>query len=424
MEKTKSPLKTQLTSWFLACGIIPMLIVAVIGYVVANRSLNEMEDLGEGALTEGATQSLTTLRESKQIEIGKYFEERKGDMAVLLETMSTLRTEAFETLTAVSEYKTEVLETWINDREADIHAIPLNPFYVRSSQALLGTDGVAADRARIEVLNEFKTYQALHGHYNEMMILDLKGIPLVSLTGSTEDFSELNCFRGALSNARSTMKGGECHDLFVGPIEFSEALNSATICMGHVIRDPETFEPIAVLTANCNIDKIDGIMQNGLGLGETGESYLVGSDKMMRSNARLVPTKTIFEKEVDSAGVQRMFAERDDRRGAGFCKNEIYEDYRGQLVLAHNHYLRSLDVAVITEIDLAEAFCPKDEQGIFFLDKYKEMYGYYDVFLIDPNGYCFFSSEKESDERIWLELTGFCAPIRSSTIRQKRLRIA
>ncbi|NOX33457.1 MAG: methyl-accepting chemotaxis protein [Deltaproteobacteria bacterium] len=54
---------------------------------------------------------------------------------------------------------------------------------------------------------------------------------------------------------------------------------------------------------------------------------------------------------------------------------------------------------MLAEIDVAEAFCPKDKQGKYFYEKYTKMYGYYDLFLINPDGNCFYTVAKEADYR-------------------------
>ncbi|MBZ0097608.1 MAG: HAMP domain-containing protein, partial [Taibaiella sp.] len=53
--------------------------------------------------------------------------------------------------------------------------------------------------------------------------------------------------------------------------------------------------------------------------------------------------------------------------------------------------------SIIAEIDVAEAMCPKDSNGDVFFKGYKEKYGYYDLFLINPDGYIFYTVEQEPD---------------------------
>ncbi len=59
--------------------------------------------------------------------------------------------------------------------------------------------------------------------------------------------------------------------------------------------------------------------------------------------------------------------------------------------------VQGLEWAILAEVDAAEAFCPVDEDGRIFYEKYVEGYGLYDLFLINPDGYCFYTAAKEAD---------------------------
>ncbi|MCP3952658.1 MAG: methyl-accepting chemotaxis protein, partial [Desulfobacterales bacterium] len=52
---------------------------------------------------------------------------------------------------------------------------------------------------------------------------------------------------------------------------------------------------------------------------------------------------------------------------------------------------------MLSEADVAEAFSPVDASGNEFYVKYQKMYGYYDLFLVNPDGYCFYSAAREAD---------------------------
>lgn len=58
------------------------------------------------------------------------------------------------------------------------------------------------------------------------------------------------------------------------------------------------------------VDKINGIMQQSAGLGETGETFLVAEDKLMRSNSRFATegATTIFNQLVDTEAVAAAFS--------------------------------------------------------------------------------------------------------------------
>jgi methyl-accepting chemotaxis protein len=147
------------------------------------------------------------------------------------------------------------------------------------------------------------------------------------------------------------------------------------------------------------IDRLNAIMAERAGLGETGETYLVGPEKLMRSDSYLDsknhsvvasfkhPEKGKVETAAATAAV------------SGKTGAEVIIDYNGNPVLSAYTPVKVGDLTwgLLVEIDVAEAFCPKDQDGKYFFEKYKEMYGYYDLFLINPDGYCFYTVAKEAD---------------------------
>ena len=75
------------------------------------------------------------------------------------------------------------------------------------------------------------------------------------------------------------------------------------------------------------IDKIAAIMDERTGLGETGETYAVGKDLLMRNNSRFAAEEgedVTFVQKVDTVATQQAFE--------GNSGKEIIDDYRGQPV--------------------------------------------------------------------------------------------
>ena len=144
------------------------------------------------------------------------------------------------------------------------------------------------------------------------------------------------------------------------------------------------------------------------GLGKTGETYLVGSDLLMRSDSYLDPihhsVKASFTDPIK--GKVDTIAVSDSLKGESGSK--IIMDYNNNLVLSSYLpiQLEGFTWALIAEIDMSEAFAPqfhgerqvkeKKWQNDFF-SKFVENTGYYDLFLIDVSGFCFYSVTKESD---------------------------
>jgi len=70
----------------------------------------------------------------------------------------------------------------------------------------------------------------------------------------------------------------------------------------------EDGELLGVLVFQMPIERLNGILQNSDGLGETGETYLVGQDFLMRSDSRFAEESTILKRRVDIDAVRLALA--------------------------------------------------------------------------------------------------------------------
>ncbi len=97
---------------------------------------------------------------------------------------------------------------------------------------------------------------------------------------------------------------------------------------------------------------VNRIMQFTAGMGETGETYLVGPDLLMRSDSRFSDESAILTQAVDTDAVRRAL---DGEVGV-----EIADDYRGEKVITAFGPLafEGLQWAVIAEMDLEEVLSP------------------------------------------------------------------
>ena len=86
------------------------------------------------------------------------------------------------------------------------------------------------------------------------------------------------------------------------------------------------------------------------GMGETGEFYIVNSDKLMVTDSRFI-NDAVLRQIVDTEGVQAAF-----ENGTGMAG--IYPDYRGVPIVGVSRYFEEMDWAVVAEKDVAEAFAP------------------------------------------------------------------
>jgi len=102
---------------------------------------------------------------------------------------------------------------------------------------------------------------------------------------------------------------------------------------------------------------INTMLQQRAGMGDTGESYIVGEDLLMRSNLRFEKESTVLKRKNDTEGSR---AALEGKEGT-----DVIEDYRGIAVLSAYSPVglkeslgTDFDWALLSEIDEAEAFAP------------------------------------------------------------------
>jgi methyl-accepting chemotaxis protein len=117
----------------------------------------------------------------------------------------------------------------------------------------------------------------------------------------------------------------------------------------------------AIIVFQIDIERISSLLSDKIGMGETGETYLVGEDFLMRSNSRSIPENAVLNQKVDSKSVALSLKHQSGTM-------EIENDYRGASVLTAYSHLElneklgtDFEWAIITQIDKTDAFS--------FLDK-------------------------------------------------------
>ncbi len=390
----KMKLGTKLMVAFLAVGVIPF---AVIGITSMLKSSDALESQAYG--------QLEAVRGIKKGQIEKYFAERQGDMAVLVETVGTLRKEAFAKLEAVRQIKKTQIENYFKERLGDVSVLSKNDTVLRSLQAFEEafeadgdrTGGYAWKAAESEFASWLEQYKEEYGYY-DLFLIHNDGD--VIYTVAKESDLGANLVSGTLKSSPlgklfSKAKSGVALQDFE---PYAPSDNEPCAFVGApVIKAGQT---IGVVALQLPLKAINGIMQERTGMGETGEVYLVGSDNRMRSDSFLDPqehsVKASFAGTVEKNGVDTEAAKAALEGDTG---SHVIRDYNGNPVLSSFAPLdiEGLNWAILAEIDVAEAFSPVDEGGQEFYAKYQELYGYYDLFLLNPNGYVFYTVTREAD---------------------------
>src|SRR6056297_352573 len=117
------------------------------------------------------------------------------------------------------------------------------------------------------------------------------------------------------------------------------------------------------------LDRVNSIMQERTGMGETGESYLVGPEKLMRSDSFLDPENHSVQASFARPQTGRVDTEASRSALAGEVDAKIISDYTGHPVLSAFGPVAIYDTqwALISEINEAEVREPINALTLFIL---------------------------------------------------------
>ncbi|NNG02781.1 MAG: HAMP domain-containing protein [Inquilinus sp.] len=201
----------------------------------------------------------------------------------------------------------------------------------------------------------FRKFLRERGYY-DVFLFDLEGNLVYTVfkeldyatnleTGEWKDTDLGNAFRAA----RASATAGEIVFFDFKPYAPSHGAPASFIATSIIGANGD---PVGVLTFQMPIDRINAVMGITAGLGETGESYIVGEDRLMRSDSRSSDESTILAQSIDTDAVSRALA-----GGSGLVAET---GYRGHAVLAaHTPFdFGGAHWAIIAEIEIDEVEAP------------------------------------------------------------------
>ncbi len=332
----KMNLSTKIISLFIIGGLVPLSAIGILSYYSSSKALQEQ-----------AFNQLVSVRNVKQAFIDDWFTKRKCDAVTLAKNEMVIA--------AVKEFKKAFTELGA-EKIRDLY-ITKNPFPAgKKLEYFDAQDGSNYSKLHARLHPVFKQYLEEYAYYDIFLVDADTGNILYTV------FKELDFGSNLVSGPYNTSNIARLY----------KDVTSSNVVNGHSSAklidfesyapsngDPASFiaSPIydgnqktGVLIFQMPINKIDAVMQERSGLGETGETYLVGADKLMRSNSRFSEKPTVLVNKVDTEAVKEAIGGKTD------CK--IISDYRGVPVLSAYAPFNVLGMnwAIIAEIDKAEAF--------------------------------------------------------------------
>ncbi len=246
----------------------------------------------------------------------------------------------YDRLEAVAALKEDELNRWVNDQHEELVHLSTESILIANARALADAKEGSPEykNARAKMLELFAEEIESHPSFREISLLSaVGGKVLVSTNVESEGqyrVSDTYYTQGRL-------------DYYVQNVYTSPQTGQPAMTLSAPVRDAGG-KLLGVTAIHINLDRLDSIILQRAGLGETGETYLVDRHSNFISAARFGERE--FPRGVHTQGIDEAL------RGAdGFGQYLNYEDIP---VLGAYHWVNEREMALLSEISQREAFAP------------------------------------------------------------------
>jgi methyl-accepting chemotaxis protein len=286
--------------------------------------------MSKEALVENSYHSLTMVRDMKKFQIEKFFADRMGDIRVLS------RSEDLRNLTTGLLYAKKELNV-----KADA------PFPAKNSL----------------VLDEYRDFEAYFQNYikdynyYDLLVLSNEGHVMYSV--AKEDDLGANLATGSLSESplaqawRQALQSKE--PSFTDMKPYAPSKGAPAMFLSTRVHIEEGVEVILVLHVSDEV--VNALMRYRKDYGQSQEDYLVGSDKLMRSDSYLDPKNHSLKASFEDPSLGSVDTEATREALSGKEGTKIIIDYNNTPVLSSYSTIKigdNITWAIISEIDEAE----------------------------------------------------------------------
>ena len=261
-------------------------------------------------------------------------------LAAYWNSSATLENEARTRLNALIESRKASLGSYLGSIEEDLRFVATNPATKEAlaefSSSWIDLGGnqkqilqrlyiddnphPTGSKENLDAANDGSLYSAVHRTYHpwfreflhergyyDIFLFDLKGNLVYSVfkeldyatnlqSGKYRETDLGNAFRAALKSSSPT------HQVFFDFRAYAPSHGAPASFISTPILGDEG-EALGVLVFQMPIDRLNNVVQQTAGLGETGQFFLVGQDRLMRTDSRFSNESTILVEEVGNTAV-------------------------------------------------------------------------------------------------------------------------
>ena len=280
------------------------------------------------------------------VAIGSYFHAR-----------SSLSTEVVNRLTVATQLKSLQLQKWVENQLQDILVVSQDVEIQELLGELLASDPSqpAYQKAYTNLKKNIGRISLVKPNLGSIRVTRNSGFVIFSSTDSKLEGTYL-----PLGDPATYFTSDRINTV-VPNFYISPRTNKVSITVTTSLLDENNVK-MGALTADFNLDYIDALIRDNTGLGETGETYLIGkagTKTIFVAGNQVEPQDPSRTKAVNSDGIDQAIKQQ-----SGFG---LYNNYAGIPVVGVYWWLPSQNLALIAEINQAKAFAPADRLAINIL---------------------------------------------------------
>ncbi len=283
----------------------------------------------------------------------------------LITSSGALSEQAFGKLEAIQNVKKQYIESYLKERADNVMALSNNTIVMDAVKTLVDTikadDGNVGGSTYEYVVDyrynsTFKQFKDVYGFY-DVYLLAKDGTVIYSLLRES-DFGK-NVVEGTLQNSSlntcftNALNGLSIEDVMI----YGPSGDKPYSFIGAPVKDVMG-EIAGVVILQLSLDTINGIMHEQTGMGKSGETYLVGQDKLMRSDMLYDPDNRSVLNSMKNPKEGSVDTEATQAALGGQSGKQIMTNYKGETVLTAYAPVKMGEMtwAFIAEINEAEAF--------------------------------------------------------------------
>lgn len=266
---------------------------------------------------------------------------------------AALEKQAFNQLVSLCKVKKTQVESYFHERMSDVQALAGNPIVVEAVQdledAMLSEGANSSDFQQADELYSdwLERYKKEFGYAN-LYLVSADGNVVYSIDKGPDFATNLIDGRFSSENIGDLFRQARHGTAIVDIAGYTPINGAAASFVGAPIRDGGG-DLVGEVILQIPLEQLNKIMQESSGLGESGETYLVGKDLMMRSDSRFSSRPTMLKQKIETSTCQKGLA--------GETGVDVVSGQNGRQILSAYAPLTVGDVqwCLMAEIDESEA---------------------------------------------------------------------